>query len=203
MKGNIRISKQLIALLVIVSIIGFLFGVNYTFSSNVYRMRQEISKLSKYKGLYLNSEFYRVQRDKKFESKVAYWDLIKKYSKEYGIDPAIPATVQILETGGMPFDRRVVAVSHAGAIGLQQIMPFHAPANGYKVMDLYNPHINIKISCMLLSQLYKKYDGDMDKILSAYNGGPNQAKKKNVSRVPETKSYVIRGMRQYQALSSL
>jgi len=209
MKINSKIKNKtnkkwpLITLFVVISILGFLFGVNYTYNADVYRLNKEIGKLNEYKGLYLKSEFYRIQRDKKFETKVAYWSLIKKYAKQYGIDPAIPATVQILETGGMPFDQRVIAVSHAGAIGLQQIMPFHAAANGYKEIDLYNPHINIKISCMLLSQLYKKYDGDMDKILSAYNGGPRQAKRKNISRIPETKSYVIRGLKQYNKLAQI
>jgi len=196
-------NKVLLAYLVFVFVVGFIFGVKYTHVFYAYISSREIASLQEYKGLYLKSEFYKVQRDKKFEKKVAYWNLIKKYSKQYGIDPAIPATVQVLETGYLPFDQRVVAVSRAGAIGLQQIMPFHAKANGYKKIDLYNPYINIKLSCMLLSQLHKKYGGNMDKILSAYNGGHRQAIKINSKRIPETRRYVIKGINSYQKLSSL
>jgi soluble lytic murein transglycosylase-like protein len=82
-------------------------------------------------------------------------------------------------------------------------MPFHAKANGYKEIDLYNPYINIKISCMLLSELCKKYNGDIDKILAQYNGGRREAIKVNNRRVPETRHYVKRGIERYTALSEM
>lgn len=139
-----------------------------------------------------------LKRDVYISSRVSYWDLIKKYSLEYGIPPEIPASVQVHETGYIQPHLRHKAVSVCGAIGLMQIMPFHAKGFGYSVNDLYNPKINIQISVRILAGLYKKYHKNTDKVFAAYNGGDTQARLKNKNRCSETRNYVILTQKTYK-----
>ena len=66
------------------------------------------------------------------------------------------------------------ATSHVGAIGLTQLMP--ATARWLKpdvtVRDLRNPEVNLRIGFKYLNDLMKKYDGDTELALLAYNRGP-------------------------------
>ena len=74
-------------------------------------------------------------------------------------------------------------VSHAGALGLMQIMPYTGKLlikhEGIKWTSsrevLFNPIINIRIGCRYLSMLIELYS--VDGGLAAYNGGPRRAKK--------------------------
>jgi Transglycosylase SLT domain len=66
------------------------------------------------------------------------------------------------------------ATSHVGAIGLTQLMP--ATARWLKpdvtVRDLRDPEVNLRIGFKYLNDLMKKYDGDTELALLAYNRGP-------------------------------
>ncbi len=74
-------------------------------------------------------------------------------------------------------------VSHAGALGLMQIMPYTAKLlvkpEGIKWTFakevLFNPITNIRMGCRYLSMLIELYN--VDGGLAAYNGGPRRAKK--------------------------
>jgi hypothetical protein len=115
----------------------------------------------------------------------------------------LPMTVYKLETGDFPKKGRERLVSKAGAIGLMQIMPFHAKGFGYKVKDLYKPEVNIKIGCKLLGERYKKYGGDIGKVLASYNGGHGQARLRQSQRCYETYWYVKRGLKIYKELTNV
>jgi len=95
------------------------------------------------------------------------------------------------ESSGNP-----MAVSDAGAVGLMQIMPgtasdlsgSSAPSvfdaardRGFDVPDesvatarglLFDPEINMALGDPYLRDLMRKYDGDIDLALTAYNAGP-------------------------------
>lgn len=95
------------------------------------------------------------------------------------------------ESSGNP-----MAVSDSGAIGLMQIMPGTASdlsgssapsvfdaarARGFDVPDesvatarglLFDPEINMALGDPYLRDLIRKYDGDIDLALTAYNAGP-------------------------------
>lgn len=130
---------------------------------------------------------------------ISHIDICQKWAKKTNIPLSLVLTVQILETGHLPFNKRDKAVSKVGAIGIMQIMPSLGKIFKYKKQSLYNPEINIEISCRFLSDLFKKYNGNIEKVLAYYNGG-NQADLPQVKRCYETRSYVTRGLKIYKQL---
>ncbi|GAB4011906.1 MAG: hypothetical protein Fur0010_07060 [Bdellovibrio sp.] len=69
--------------------------------------------------------------------------------------------------------------SSAGAMGLLQLLPStakdHVKLKNRR--ELYEPAINIKAGVRFLERLIRKYDGDLIKILSAYNAGEGNVKR--------------------------
>ncbi len=113
-----------------------------------------------------------------------YDDIIRKYSKKYGVDFNLIKTVILVESNFNPN-----AVSPKGAIGLMQLLPNTAIRFG--VDDPYDPDQNIMGGTKYLKYLIKMFDGDLKLVLSAYNAGENLIKK--INRIPnysETKRYV-------------
>jgi len=104
------------------------------------------------------------------------------------------------------------ARSPAGALGLMQVMPRtarlvertrHRP-------NLYDPNNNVRIGSKYFSTLLKRYDGDTELALAAYNAGPDRVeqwvRRYNVTRrtlfldlIPfrETREYVASIARNY------
>ena len=87
------------------------------------------------------------------------------------------------------------AVSPAGAIGRYQIMPTTAEQFGVSRRQLFDPAVNEMVARRYLAQLIKRYHGDTDAILAAYNAGPGRADrfvtKHDLSTLPlETRKYV-------------
>lgn len=82
------------------------------------------------------------------------------------------------------------AVSHVGASGLMQLMP--GTAREMYVLDVFEPRQNIEGGTRYLRLLANEFDGDMVKMLAAYNAGP-EAVRRHGGRVPpfaETQAYV-------------
>jgi soluble lytic murein transglycosylase-like protein len=64
-------------------------------------------------------------------------------------------------------------------------------ASQYGVQNPYNPEENIDAGVHYLADLLKRYDGDVEKALAAYNAGPEAvAEYDGVPPYPETVSYV-------------
>jgi soluble lytic murein transglycosylase len=115
------------------------------------------------------------------------------------------------------------ACSYKGAIGLMQIMPQTGEwaAQRLKIKDftsekLYNPNMNIKIGCWYLNNLQSQFNGDLDLVLAAYNGGSGNVRKwlknkeyssdgKTISYIPfkETREYVQKVKKAYKKYRSL
>jgi soluble lytic murein transglycosylase-like protein len=94
---------------------------------------------------------------------------IYDYATKHDIEPDIAYGLVFTES---TFRER--AVSHVGARGLTQVMPRTARwlEPGTTVRDLYDPDVNLDIGFKYLRQLIQKYDGDLQKALTAYNRGP-------------------------------
>ena len=71
------------------------------------------------------------------------------------------------------FDKN--SVSHAGAVGLMQLMPSTARPLAQRLRlgppDLTDPRVNLELGCYYLRILLDKYEGHLPTALSFYNGG--------------------------------
>jgi soluble lytic murein transglycosylase-like protein len=81
------------------------------------------------------------------------------------------------------------AISDKGAKGLMQLMDSTAAMLG--VTDPFNPSQNIMGGARYLSQLIKRFGGDLVKAIASYNAGPGAVEKYNgIPPYPETRKYV-------------
>lgn len=137
--------------------------------------------------------YYRPQIKSKNISKVAAVDtsridylndIIVEAADTNKVDPNLVKAVIMQESGGNP-----KALSPKGAKGLMQLMDATATMLG--VSDPFDIRQNITAGVKYLSALIKKFDGDMQKALAAYNAGPGTVEKYNgVPPFEETKKYV-------------
>jgi len=110
---------------------------------------------------------------------IKYESDIVKYSQRYNVDPFLVVAVIKAESN---FNGK--AVSPRGAYGLMQIMPDTAlwiaenmKLNDYKVENLYDNEINIAMGCWYINNLNTEFNGDIDLVLAAYNGGRGNVQK--------------------------
>ncbi len=142
-----------------------------------------------------------------------YKEEIVASSSEYSLDKYLVCAVIYAESS---FNEK--AVSRKGAVGLMQIMPETGEwaagkigLKGYAKDILPEPEVNIAIGCWYLgSYLNERFDGDLRKILAAYNAGPNKVSgwldsEGKLSDIPykETKDYVEKVLRYYEIYKGL
>jgi soluble lytic murein transglycosylase-like protein len=81
------------------------------------------------------------------------------------------------------------AVSHVGASGLMQLMP--ETAREMYVKDIFDVKENIEGGTRYLRVLANEFNGDMVKMVAAYNAGPEAVKKYGgIPPYAETQAYV-------------
>lgn len=114
-----------------------------------------------------------------------YRELITSRARELGLDPYLLAGLIRQESTFVP-----EIVSPAGAIGLTQVMPATGRQlaaavglRGFTTEMLETPELNVHLGTRFLSDLFRRYDGDIPLILSAYNAGPSRANRWR--RLPE------------------
>ena len=89
------------------------------------------------------------------------------------------------------------AVSHAGAVGLMQLMP--GTAERYGVRNRKDPLANVAGGTRYLRDLLKMFDNNLVLALAAYNAGENAVIKYG-NKIPpyeETQTYVQRVLKFY------
>ncbi|KEO54035.1 lytic transglycosylase domain-containing protein [Thioclava pacifica] len=100
------------------------------------------------------------------------------------VSPALVLAMISVESGG-----RHDAVSHAGAVGLMQLIP--ATAERFDVNDSKDPAQNIAGGVTYLDWLMKEFNRDPLMVIAAYNSGENAVKKNDgVPPYAETRDYV-------------
>jgi len=81
------------------------------------------------------------------------------------------------------------AQSHAGAVGLMQLMP--AAAERFGCADRNDPAANIAAGTKYLSWLLKRFEGNVELALAGYNAGEGSVDKYDgIPPYKETKNYV-------------
>ena len=91
------------------------------------------------------------------------------------------------------------AVSHAGAMGLMQLMPATARAMG--VLDPFDPRQNVLGGARFLRILANRFGGDLVLTIAAYNAGEGAVQKyRGIPPYAETRRYVQRVLGHYYEL---
>ena len=116
----------------------------------------------------------------------AYDHLILKAARDYGIDPAVIKAVIMAESGFNP-----QAISTAGAQGLMQLMP--RTARALEVENALDPQANILGGTRYLMRLFKRFDGNLELALAAYNAGSRNVRKHNgIPPFKATRRYIAK-----------
>lgn len=103
--------------------------------------------------------------------------------QQNGIPQGVLAAIMQQESGG-----KAGLTSGAGAKGYFQFMDATAAQYGVKVNDLGS---EAQGAARLVGDLYRKYNGDMTKVLAAYNWGQGNVDREGLSKAPkETKNYI-------------
>jgi len=109
---------------------------------------------------------------------------IQIYCDKHGMDPKLIHSIIAAESGYDPG-----AISARGAAGLMQLMP--ETAVHYGVSNALDPKENIEAGVRYLKDLSRIYEDDLDRILAAYNAGPEALKKySGIPPFPETTRYI-------------
>ena len=129
-------------------------------------------------------------------NKNAFDQLIRQAAQQHGISEGLIKAVMHTESGF-----NINARSPVGAQGLMQLMP--ATARRFKVSNAYDPQQNILGGAKYLSWLLKRFNGNTQLAVAAYNAGEgNVDKYGGVPPFRETQDYVRRVTSRYQNLYS-
>ena len=102
-----------------------------------------------------------------------YWDALRTYSEENGLDPYLVASLIRQESEFNPS-----AISHANAYGLMQLLPRtgkgEAKKTGlthYSTDSLLDPTTNIELGTHYFRAMVDQFGGQVEYALAAYNAG--------------------------------
>ena len=118
----------------------------------------------------------------------AYAVLIREAAERHSVSPALVEAVARVESG---FNPR--ALSHKGARGLMQVIPATGRRFGVRADKLFDPEHNIAAGTAYLAWLSKRYGGNLDFVLAAYNAGEGAVDDHGgIPPYRETRDYVRR-----------
>jgi hypothetical protein len=110
--------------------------------------------------------------------------IIRDVAQRQGIDPHLVKAVVKTESN---FNSE--AVSRSGAMGLMQLMPGTAQDLGVK--DPFDPVENVTGGVRYLKFMLKRYGGNLNRALAAYNWGPGNVERRGLESMPtETRNYI-------------
>ncbi len=114
----------------------------------------------------------------------AFDDIIAEAAEAYDVPFGFIKAVMRIESAF-----QTDAISHAGAMGLMQLMPRTAESLG--VDDPFDARQNIFGGAKFLRILIDRYDGDINLILAAYNAGDVAVRRHDGIPYAQTREYVV------------
>lgn len=124
-----------------------------------------------------------------------YASLVLPLSEKHGLDWKLVAAVMAIESNYNPR-----AISPKGAIGLMQLMPRTAALYRVSSKELFNPKKNIEAGVLHLKMLHDRYEGDLSRVIAAYNTGESAVNRyKGVPPYRYTRAFVKRVMARYES----
>ena len=118
-----------------------------------------------------------------FSPEVQHWaPQIVQWAGAVGLDPNLAAIIMQIESCGDP-----AALSHAGAHGLFQVMPFHFAAGE----DPYDPDTNARRGLAYYADRLTQTGGDVGRAFAGYNGGQRAAATGWDNWAHETQRYYV------------
>lgn len=120
--------------------------------------------------------------------------MIEQVAAEHGVDARLLHAIIRVESA-----YNAQARSHAGALGLMQVIP--ATGKRFGADDLLDPLQNLRAGTAYLVWLKRRFDGDLELMLAAYNAGEG-AVQRHGNRIPpfkETRQYVTKVTALYRA----
>jgi soluble lytic murein transglycosylase-like protein len=121
-----------------------------------------------------------------FAKQVPFGSVIYSEARKNNLPPELVAAVVHTESKFNPTAR-----SHAGAVGLMQLVPRTGRWMGAK--NLTDPVQNITAGAKYLKYLSDQFNGDQQKTVAAYNAGPGNVQRfGGVPPFRETRNYVAR-----------
>lgn len=128
----------------------------------------------------------------------ARWaSLIDQVAAEHAVDADLLHAIVTVESAYNPHAR-----SHAGALGLMQVIP--ATGKRFGASNLLDPLQNLRAGTAYLVWLHRRFNGNLELMLAAYNAGEG-AVQRHGNRVPpyaETRQYVAKVTALYHARRS-
>jgi len=109
--------------------------------------------------------------------------IIGDAAAKYRVDPNLIAAMAFRESRF-----NATAVSSRGAQGIMQLMPRTAKALG--VNDSFDAQQNVEAGTKYIASLLKRFHGDVDMSLAAYNAGPELVAKVGPNATQEAVAYV-------------
>lgn len=129
-------------------------------------------------------------------NKNAFDQMIRQAAQQHGVSEGLIKAVMHTESGF-----NINARSPVGAQGLMQLMP--ATARRFNVSNAYDPQQNIFGGARYLSWLLKRFNGNTQLAIAAYNAGEgNVDKYGGIPPFRETQDYVRRVTSRFQNLYS-
>jgi soluble lytic murein transglycosylase-like protein len=146
---------------------------------------EEVKKIVEEGGVFPQRSWrFSEQSQPLFQSK--YNPIIIEAARQFDVDAALVSAVIKAES-----DYNPRTLSNKGARGLMQLMP--ATAKRFGVTDSFDPRENISAGTRYLHWLLKKFDGNADLAVAAYNAGEgNVWKYDGVPPFRETVNYIHR-----------